>query len=257
VSFADGTPSRLPTRDEAMLYCGNDKRDSVIECLTAIGMTYLSPGTSSYDNHNTWTSTPNPNSGNGYFLVDYYGSYRSDSETSSCSLPVCTPRAVPLNKPVDLGLPSGRLWSNINLGAASAEEAGLYYQWGNLDGHDGEDGYDFSSTHYAETPGSQVSASVLPLANDAANDTLGGCWRIPTLADFNELIDTNYTTWLWTTINRVDGYRITSKSNGNSIFIPVTGHIDQNGTLQNNTAIGEYWTADSYNFQYAFICSVY
>ena len=31
---------------------------------------------------------------------------------------------------VDLGLPSGTLWSNYNLGSDSIEDPGLYFQWG-------------------------------------------------------------------------------------------------------------------------------
>jgi len=36
---------------------------------------------------------------------------------------------------VDLGLPSGRLWADRNIGASSPEDVGLYFSWGNTDGH--------------------------------------------------------------------------------------------------------------------------
>jgi hypothetical protein len=36
---------------------------------------------------------------------------------------------------VDLGLPSGLLWATCNVGAKSPEEAGLYFSWGNVEGH--------------------------------------------------------------------------------------------------------------------------
>lgn len=35
---------------------------------------------------------------------------------------------------VDLGLPSGTLWADRNIGAASPEDAGLYFQWGDTQG---------------------------------------------------------------------------------------------------------------------------
>lgn len=242
VRFADGTQSRLPTKDEAVM-CGLNYND-VSTYLEAIGMHYLY-GSRAMNPHSTWTSTPNPSdSVLGYYLVNAHG-LTTESQTYSGSLPVCTPRAVPLNKPVDLGLPSGRLWSNVNLGAASVEDTGLYYQWGNLEGHDGEDGYDFSTEHYAETPGHQI-ATKLPLANDAANDALGGYWRMPTADDFAELFNNTYTTRVWTTINGVGGWRITSKANGNSIFMPVAGYIDDTG-FHNKTTNGYYWSSDPYN----------
>ena len=44
---------------------------------------------------------------------------------------------------IDLGLPSGRLWANMNLGANAPEETGLYYSWGNVEGHIAGGDYDF------------------------------------------------------------------------------------------------------------------
>lgn len=39
---------------------------------------------------------------------------------------------------VDLGLPSGLLWAKYNIGANSEEEAGLYFQWGDIQGYTAE-----------------------------------------------------------------------------------------------------------------------
>lgn len=39
---------------------------------------------------------------------------------------------------VDLGLPSGLLWADRNIGAASPEDAGLYFQWGDTVGYTAE-----------------------------------------------------------------------------------------------------------------------
>ena len=33
-------------------------------------------------------------------------------------------------KLIDLGLPSGTLWADRNIGAKSPTDAGLYFQWG-------------------------------------------------------------------------------------------------------------------------------
>lgn len=180
----------------------------------------------------------------GYYSLRYIeGHAPQESRTTADDLVLCipfgTPKAVPLNKPVDLGLPSGRLWSNLNLGAASLEDVGLYYQWGNLDGHTGTDGYDFRADPYSQTPGSQINTN-LPLANDAANDMLGGYWRMPTRDDFDELL--NNTTKTWTSINGVNGIRFTSTVNGNSIFMPAAGQCLGTAAPTVGTE-GRYWSS--------------
>ena len=48
--------------------------------------------------------------------------------------------------------------------------------------------------------------------------------------------------WQWTTENGVDGYKVTSKHNGNSIFLPATGYRD--GTsLYGSGSDGIYWSS--------------
>ena len=34
---------------------------------------------------------------------------------------------------VDLGLPSGTLWANMNVGATQESDSGFYYQWGDTE----------------------------------------------------------------------------------------------------------------------------
>ena len=53
----------------------------------------------------------------------------------------------------------------------------------------------------------------------------GGKWRMPTKQEMVELLDN--CTWEWTTLNGVNGYRVTSKKQGytnRSIFLPASGH---------------------------------
>ena len=38
-------------------------------------------------------------------------------------------------KAIDLGLPSGRLWADRNVGAESETDYGLYFQWGDVVGY--------------------------------------------------------------------------------------------------------------------------
>ena len=56
---------------------------------------------------------------------------------------------------------------------------------------------------------------------DAAAANWAGAWRMPSKADFDELL--NECTREKTTMNGVNGYKFTSKTNGNYIFLPSAG----------------------------------
>ena len=51
---------------------------------------------------------------------------------------------------VDLGLPSGTKWANMNVGATSPQESGLYFAWGETTGYTSEttDGRQFDWANY-------------------------------------------------------------------------------------------------------------
>lgn len=122
---------------------------------------------------------------------------------------------------VDLGLPSGTLWADRNLGATAPENAGMYFSWGNIDGHYAGAGYDFSSANYANTDGASLTGNI-PLSQDAAYNLWGDC-QMPDWGAVAELV--NNTTSVWTSENGVNGRRFTG-TNGKSIFFPVTGRYD-------------------------------
>lgn len=128
-------------------------------------------------------------------------------------------------------------WAKSNLGALVPESPGLYYSWGNLTGHPTGSGYVFDQQNYDSTPGGSITSD-LTLSLDAAHSQLGSKWRIPTSADFIELV--NNCTADWVSINGVNGYLLTSSLNGNSIFIPAAGFYP-GATLQNNNLAGSYW----------------
>lgn len=130
---------------------------------------------------------------------------------------------------VDLGLPSGNLWAECNLGASSPEAYGDYYAWGEV-----EPKQEYTKSNhkwYKEGAPSQGFTKynnedgklTLEDEDDAVIQKLGNGWRTPTLADFRELTNQKYTTIEKTTLNGVAGYQITSKKNGKSIFIPCAG----------------------------------
>ncbi|MBR0453901.1 MAG: InlB B-repeat-containing protein [Bacteroidales bacterium] len=154
---------------------------------------------------------------------------------------------------VDLGLPSGTKWAICNLGATAPEGYGDYFAWGEIAPKD-----DFSWETYKYCNGSETSLTkycdnssygyngftdnktILDLSDDAARANWGGKWRIPTKAEQDEL--RNNCTWTLTTQNGVNGYKVTSKTNGNSIFLPAAG--TRIGTSVSGVgSYGYYWSS--------------
>ena len=80
----------------------------------------------------------------------------------------------------------------------------------------------------------------LDAIDDAAVVNWGGSWRMPTDAEWTEL--TYNCTWSWTTQNGVMGYKVTSKSNGNSIFLPAAGFRSSSG-LYYAGSYSFYWSS--------------
>ena len=78
-------------------------------------------------------------------------------------------------------------------------------------------------------------------SDDAATVNWGSNWQMPSIEQFKELINSSYTTTTWTTLNGVEGRKITSKSNDNSIFLPAAGfRIDTSRT--HAVLYGYYWS---------------
>ena len=145
---------------------------------------------------------------------------------------------------VDLALPSGLLWCEHNVGAASPYEDGLYFSWGNITGHTGDDGYDFGTANdgpYASTPGAALTGDI-PAGNDydAARHNMGVPWRMPTVGEFQELYDNCDS--VWTDEDGVAGRRFTSRINGNSIFLPASGYRYGTGLFSRGSN-GSIWSA--------------
>ena len=95
---------------------------------------------------------------------------------------------------VDLGLPSGIKWADRNVGAENPWDNGLYFSWGNVDGHTVDengnttDGYSFDENTYVTTFGGQYTSSTLDAEHDAATVNMGSNWRIPTPIEISELV---------------------------------------------------------------------
>ena len=155
------------------------------------------------------------------------------------------------HKFVDLGLPSGLLWAETNIGAETAADDGYYYAWGETTTkdtytHDNYTYYDTSSLKYTKYI-STDSKTVLDIEDDAAYVNWGSPCRMPTETEFDELINSENCTWTWTTKTNssnetINGYEVTSEKNGNSIFLPASG-FRYESYLDNHGSNGCYWSS--------------
>ena len=73
--------------------------------------------------------------------------------------------------------------------------------------------------------------------DDAAHVNWGGDWRMPAYKDLEELEDN--CVWSFLVLNGVNGFMVTSKTNGNSIFLPMAGLL-RSSTNDDVGAYGYY-----------------
>ena len=156
---------------------------------------------------------------------------------------------------VDLGLPSGLLWATCNVGADSPEGNGDYFAWGETQP---KSVYNWSTYQYCMGSANTLTKycnnasygyngftdnliTLLP-EDDAATVNWGSDWRMPTLAEWQELY--NNTTCTWTQQSGVNG-RLFTASNGNSLFLPAAGHRD-GSSLDYAGSRGFYWSISLY-----------
>ena len=130
---------------------------------------------------------------------------------------------------VDMG-DAGK-WATMNIGAESPAGSGDYFAWGETVSKD-----TYYSSNYSYTGDSRT----LPADNDAATANWGSPWRTPTEDEWTML--KNKCTWTWTKENNVNGYKVTSKKNGNSIFIPASGFYVDNEYYGSGLS-GYYWAS--------------
>lgn len=174
---------------------------------------------------------------------------------------------------VDLGLTSGTKWANMNIGATSVTGYGTYFAWGETSGYTSESDYakkHFSWDTYAwckgtettltkycptgkqssnwwDTSGTTVVAdnkTQLEYADDAARANWGGAWRMPTKADFEELINNTDNEWVANYNGTgVSGYKFTNKTdNTKFIFLPAAGYRDES-SFGSQGSYGYYWSS--------------
>lgn len=175
---------------------------------------------------------------------------------------------------VDLGMTDANgnpvYWATCNIGAATPEDYGWYFAWGDTKGYGSvtSDGHSFDWSNYKWCNGSNDSQTkycthstygtvdnktALETEDDAVHVNWGGVWRMPTI---EELMWLRYNcTWTWDSSKK--GSTVTSKKTGKSIFLPAAGNrYDSN--LNNAGSNGYYWsmslgtsgTSDAYGLSF-------
>jgi hypothetical protein len=136
-------------------------------------------------------------------------------------------------KPIDLGLPSGTIWGDRNLGAYSSSDFGKLFAWGDITIK-----YDYSQGSYnaKDKPKRRLSSAQF----DASKKYLGEKWSIPTEKQFQELIDKCQ--WSWKQHNGHNGFEVVGP-NGNKIFLPACGWICST-QIDYQNKFGYYWATE-------------
>lgn len=140
----------------------------------------------------------------------------------------------------DLGLPSGLLWAETNVGASSATDDGDYFAWGETSP---KTSYYWSNYKWGDDEMTKYNSSdgktTLDAADDAATVNWGAPCRMPDSSDFQEL--SSKCDWSW----QGNGYIVTGP-NGNSIFLPASGYRSHDD-LYDHGSNGSYWSRTLYS----------
>ena len=159
---------------------------------------------------------------------------------------------------VDLGF--GTKWATMNVGAESPEDYGDYFAWAETST---KSTYNWSTYKWCSVSansfyltkycgksqyGAVDNRVIVNSSDDAAYVNWGSNWRYPSQNEFSTLMNPNFTKWTWTTQNGVNGYKVTSLINGNSIFLPAAGMYKDSNTIGVGT-YGYYWTDLVYSYQ--------
>lgn len=145
---------------------------------------------------------------------------------------------------VDMGLPSGTYWANMNLGATEPYECGCYFAWAEVTP---KETYTWENYKWILSPAAKTTTKYnynaswgtpvdgkmkLDPEDDAAHVHWGNGWQIPDMAAIEELIDN--VTFSVEVRNGQRGMKVVSKINGNELFFPFAGQKTTSSPLNYN-----------------------
>ena len=144
---------------------------------------------------------------------------------------------------------NGVTWATRNVDmpgtlAENPEDAGMFYQWNREVGWSNTDPLINSNGTSAWITQPSTEAESWETENDPCPEG----WRVPTIGDFQLLMNTTYVTSTWTVENGVKGMNFTDIANSNSIFLPAAGNRgNSNGALWFSGTAGYYWSSTLVN----------
>ena len=137
---------------------------------------------------------------------------------------------------VDLGL--SVKWASFNLGAAKESGTGLFFCWGEFTQKQYSHVYNYKYYDPLTDDYINIGDQISGTDYDVAATLWGNGWRMPTMAEMQELVDN--CTWTATS----SGYKVTGP-NGNSIFLPACGMMTYKGAPRTSSEPGCYWCGDA------------
>lgn len=145
---------------------------------------------------------------------------------------------------VDMG--DGLEWASMNVGASYSEDYGDLYAWGETVP---------IAEVYANDPAHEFNSSFV----DVATEVFGEGCRMPTLEEWQTLLDETKFEWNWDSQKK--GYTVRSLNNNNTIFLPAAGsygepevgyvEVGETGNYWSSTknpdnSVNYFWFADGY-----------
>lgn len=127
----------------------------------------------------------------------------------------------------------GVKWATMNIGAKSITDTGLYFAWGETIGYNdainkifGWDHYKFGGIRHILKYIDGFGPITLQPQDDSAHVNWRGNWRMPTHAEFNDLLLNTIKIWVENYQNSgVNGVLMTDKTNPfKTLFFPAAGY---------------------------------
>ena len=164
---------------------------------------------------------------------------------------------------------NGPYWATMNVGAESETDYGDFFAWGETEPYYSSQnpltwksgktaGYDWASytlcngsnttlTKYNNNSdyGNVDNKTTLEAADDAARANWGGTWRMPTINEFEDLLNNTNYSWEYNyNGSGVNGCLFTGKDSysDKSIFLPAAGYREST-SLDNQGSVANYWSS--------------
>lgn len=212
-----------------------------------------------------WTSTPNETIDNkGYDVRIDDPKTDTDKRNFGRAVRLVTEvkQPTPKVKFIDLDLPSGTLWANMNVGAKSETDIGYYFAWGETEArgadwatskpytwanapfNNGSSSY--NSSYFTANLSNWVEGNTLKPEYDAAHAAYGGDAYMPTTVQIQELIDNTNMQKIDDIGNGKPGLKFKSKSDDSKYILIPCGGWRNNNILEIWTYV-QLWSSTLYN----------